>query len=57
MDKFIYVFTEVEKDLLLTKDYRLLNHIKNIYIFENKPNTNFNLLDNSKYIIKNTLMF
>lgn len=55
MDKFIYVFDLDSKTNLINKGYKLLQETSNTYIFENKLDENFSLLDKSKYMISNTL--
>lgn len=57
MDKFIYVFDLDCKERLEKLGYKFLQETNNAYIFENKPNEQFSLFDNSKYMICNTLFF
>lgn len=47
LNKFIYVFGEEAKEMLLAKKYTLLkSDIKNnIYVFENKPEQCFDVKD------------
>ena len=64
--KFIYVFNKEAKETLAKSGYRLLQEIENnnssctaetTYVFENKSDCIFDLLDKSKYMATNTLMF
>lgn len=55
MDQFIYVFDLDSKNKLLDQGYCLLQETDKLYIFENKPSMQFDLLDKSKYIYNNTL--
>ncbi len=63
LNKFIYVFSKEDKDELLANGYLFLREVQNVttptntYVFENKPGTQFSLLDKSKYMSTNTLMF
>lgn len=47
MNKFIYVFNEDAKEMLLAKKYTLLKSDtrNNIYVFENKPEQHFDFKD------------
>ena len=56
--KFIYVFGEASRDVLLANKYTILkSDLKNnIYVFENKPNAHFSFEDMS-YAFSDTLTF
>lgn len=58
MDKFIYVFTDENKQLLLSQGYTLLKSDieREMYVFENKETLNFSL-SQSDYICSNILTF
>lgn len=58
MDKFIYVFTDENKQLLLAQGYTLLKSDieREMYVFENKETLNFSLSE-SDYICSNILTF
>lgn len=58
MDKFIYVFNEGDRDILVSSGYILLysNPETNTYIFENNTQMCFSF-DNMIYTTSNTLKF
>lgn len=58
-NKFIYVFSVVDKEKLLSSGFRLLSETpnKHSFVFENKEDSTFDLLDKSRYMMTNTLMF
>lgn len=55
---FIYVFSDKERDVLLSQQYKLLKSDKanHIYVFVNKDDKNF-ACDGVSYITSNTLTF
>ena len=53
---FIYVHTQELKDKLLSKGYKLIKASGQLYIFENKPDSQFDLKDEKGAVISN-LMF
>ena len=58
MDKFIYVFSEYDRDSLINAGLSLLkSDDKNgVFIFENTNELKFDLSDHS-YVLSNTLTF
>lgn len=58
--KFIYCI-DSETAKVLAKSFKLIEHkeAKNLYIFANEPNSNFNFekIDTSKYLFTNKLTF
>lgn len=58
MSKFIYVFGEDAKNILLSENYTLLKSDKknNIYVFENKPGQCFSF-NNISFALSDTLTF
>lgn len=58
MPKFIYVFSEQEKDKLLAMKYEMIKRDKekHIYVFLNKERLDFALGD-IKYALSDTLTF
>lgn len=57
-DKFIYVFSEKLKDVLLINEYKLLKSDtkNNIYVFENKSEMKLSF-DKTDYVLSDTLTF
>lgn len=58
MKKFIYTFSEIERDTLLSQGYLILksDDTKHIYIFKNKENLSFSLADGT-FTLSDTLTF
>lgn len=58
MNKFLYVFSEKDRDALLASHYNLLksDELKHIYIFENQDELRFDLQD-VVVVQSNTLTF
>lgn len=58
MKKFLYVFTERDRDVLLEQQFILLkaDAINNIYVFENKECEHFALIE-AQYVQSDTLTF
>lgn len=58
MQKFLYVFTEADKNALIAAGYFLLKSDKsnNIYVFENREKECF-ALDESEHLFSDTLTF
>ena len=58
MSKFIYIFGEDAKNILLAENYTLLKSDtkNNIYVFENKPGKRFQF-NHIKYALSDTLTF
>jgi hypothetical protein len=58
MNKFIYVFGEESRDILLANNYMLLksDSKNNIYVFENKPEQCFSF-KNISFALSDTLTF
>lgn len=58
MQKFLYVFTEEDKNALIAAGYFLLKSDKanNIYVFENREKECF-ALDKSEHLFSDTLTF
>ena len=56
--KFIYVFDEDVRDMLLAMHFMLLKSDakNNVYVFENNPAEKF-MFDNVTYLLSNTLTF
>jgi hypothetical protein len=57
MEKFLYVFSEEDKDALLSMGYTLLKSDgKGIYVFANQANQTF-ALTNVQFVRSDTLTF
>lgn len=57
-NKFIYVFDEESRDVLLANEYKLLKSDtkNNIYVFENKSETKLSF-EKMDYVLSDTLTF
>lgn len=58
MSEFIYVFSDEGRDVLLSRQYKLLKSdvVKHIYVFLNKGEQNF-ACDGIPYALSSTLTF
>lgn len=58
MKKFIYAFSESDRDTLLSQGYFILkaDNIKKIYVFKNKENLCFSA-DDGTFALSDTLTF
>ena len=56
--KFIYVFDNESRDLLMSKGYSMVKQdiVKNIYVFINKPEFNLSF-EKTKYVMSDVLTF
>jgi hypothetical protein len=58
---FIYCIDEQIKNQLISKGYKLLKqefmNNQNLWIFVYKPEIQFDLIDNKKYFISNSMRF
>lgn len=57
MKKFIYVFSEDDKNILIAKGYTLIksDELSNTYVFENQPEQDFSL--NVSLVYSDTMTF
>lgn len=58
MDKFIYVFSTTDRDILLSRGFSLVveKPYEGLYVFENAPDTSFSL-DDVDYSLSDILTF
>ena len=56
--KFIYVFDNESRDLLMSKGYSMVKQdiVKNIYVFINKPEFNLSF-EKTNYVMSDVLTF